>query len=149
MSCGRVLPYQGVMEHGCTIGSTRTESAFYGTRAEAFLLKQQIRHSWRWCNLSLNTTKFPQQPIVPWYFSSDSSEQTYAFLRTGRQKGRRKILSSTDVMTGTARMNRSLELDKDGLHLMRHLVVHMRGKTLILKPKETKMYCGKIQVAKS
>jgi hypothetical protein len=90
-----------------------------------------------------NTTKFPQQPIVPWYFSSDSCKQTYAFLRTGRHKGRRANLSATDVMTGTARMNRSLELDKDGLHPMKHSVAHTRGKTLIPKPKETKVYCGK------
>ena len=40
-------------------------------------------------------------------------------------------------------MSRSLQLDKDGLHLMRHSVAHTRGKTLIPKPKETKMFCGK------
>ena len=40
-------------------------------------------------------------------------------------------------------MSRSLQLDKDGLHLMRHSVAHTRGKTLIPKPKETKVYCGK------
>ena len=62
MSYGRVLPYQGVMEHGCTIGSTRTESAFYGTRAEAFLLKQPIRHSWRWCNPS--SKRFLHQGVL-------------------------------------------------------------------------------------
>jgi hypothetical protein len=56
----------------------------------------------------LNTTKFPQQAIVPWYFSSDSCEQTYAFLRTGRHRGWRTNLSATDVMAGAARINRSL-----------------------------------------
>ena len=40
-------------------------------------------------------------------------------------------------------MSRSLQLDKDGLHLMRHLVAHTRGETLIPKPKETKVFCGK------
>jgi hypothetical protein len=43
-----------------------------------------------------NTTKFPQQPIVLWYFSSDSCEKTYAFLRTGRHKGKRTNLSATE-----------------------------------------------------
>ena len=35
----------------------------------------------------LNTTKFPQQPVVPWYFNANPREQTYAFLRTGRKEG--------------------------------------------------------------
>ena len=97
----------------------------------------------------LNTTKFPQQPIVPWYFSSDSSKQTYAFLRTRPHKGKRTNLSATDVMTGTACMDRSLELDKDGLHLMRHSVAHTRGKRLSRSQKKPKSTVVKIQVAKS
>ena len=93
--------------------------------------------------LVTNTTQYPQQPIVPWYFNSDHCEQTYAFLRTGRHKGRRTNLSSMDVLQGTSRMNRSLELDRDGLHLLKHSTAHTRGRTLIPDPKETRIFFGK------
>ena len=92
--------------------------------------------------LVLCADDFKNQPIVPWYFTSDCCEQTFAFLRTGRHKGRRTNLSAADVLSGLNNCNRSLELDASGLHLLKPTVAHTRGKTLIPRPEETVIYHG-------
>ena len=92
--------------------------------------------------LVLCAVEFKNQPIVPWYFTSDGCEQTYSFLRTGRFKGRRTNLSEADALAGLKNCNRSLELDASGLHLLKPTVAHTRGKTLIPRPEETVIYHG-------
>ena len=82
-------------------------------------------------------------PIVPWFFSSDCCEQTFAWLRTGQHEGRRTNLDAYDILRGLRKRNRSLELDAAGNHLLEPTVAHTRGKTLIPKPNPTRVFCGK------
>ena len=88
-------------------------------------------------------TRYPDAPIVPWFFTSDGCEQLFGWLRTGFNAGRRSNLSNSTSVRGMSKKNRSLELDEEGLHLLEHTVAHTRGKPLIPCPEETKIFHGR------
>ena len=75
-------------------------------------------------------SNFPKADIVPWYLTSDSLEQLFAWLRTGMHAGRKTNLDAVAVLTGCGKRNLSLTLDADGLHLLEHSVAHTRGRQL-------------------
>ena len=75
-------------------------------------------------------SNFPKADIVPWYLTSDSLEQLFAWLRTGMHAGRKTDLDAVAVLTGCGKRNLSLTLDADGLHLLEHSVAHTRGRQM-------------------
>ena len=85
----------------------------------------------------------PDCEIVPEFFTSDSCEQFYAALRTGRHRGRQTNLSYMDILEGAIKSNRTLSLDAEGFHLLKTTLAHTRGRTLIPRPSKKKTYLGK------
>ena len=75
-------------------------------------------------------SNFPKADIAPWFLTSDSLEQLFAWLRTGMHAGRKTNLDAVAVLTGCGKRNLSLTLDADGLHLLEHSVAHTRGRQL-------------------
>ena len=78
----------------------------------------------------LLSTEFPEAELTPWFLTSDSCEQLFAFLRTGQHSGRRTNLTALAVILGMAKWNRTLTLDEEGLHMLGHTIAHTRGRSL-------------------
>ena len=74
---------------------------------------------------------FPTADIVPWLYTSDPCEFLFAFCRIGRHKGRRTNLDMAEIGAGMEAKNRSLDFDREGLHLLDHEVAHARGRSLL------------------
>ena len=91
----------------------------------------------------ISMERFPDCQIVPWYLSSDSCEQLFAFLRTGRHAGRRTNLDSLSVLQGAGKQNKSLDLDGNGVHLLAHSVAHSRGRSLLQTKEKPTIFLGK------
>lgn len=89
-------------------------------------------------------TEYKEGDVVPWFFTSDSCEQMFAFLRIGRHRGRRVQLDAASIIDGLNKANRSLELDADKEHFLDCEIAHTRGKALINSPLPSdRVYKGK------
>lgn len=77
------------------------------------------------------SVEYPDNDIVPWFFSSDPCEMAFAYMRTAHHMGRQTNLDGKDVCKGLERKNRSLALDTENIHLIEHDVAHTRGQSLI------------------
>lgn len=94
--------------------------------------------------LILMKTKYPEDEIKVFLVTSDHNELFFAFVRTGRNEGRKTNLDAYQICHGTDGRNRTTEVADQNIDITTNIeCAHTRGRTVCRDKTTEKIYLGK------